>query len=120
MLLHEIVVNPLGAWDKQELQTASQAQDWTALFAGADRCDFATGLVCTPQPSLCQAGVHTLPYAELTVAKVSPWVTVSFPSPALMDGEGARGTGPGEQESYASGVSVRTTRQSWELCLGLV
>lgn len=28
-------------------------------------------------------GAHTLPYAELTAAKVSPWVSVSFSFPQL-------------------------------------
>lgn len=68
-------VSPLGAWGHADTPGASQAHGTLCRYRLAG--DFAAGLVYTPQPSLCQTGVHTLPYAELA-AKVSPWVRVSF------------------------------------------
>lgn len=61
--------------------------------AATDRYDCAAGLVFAP--SLCLTDAHTLPCAELTATKASPWVSVSF-FPAGGGGESERGAGSGE------------------------
>lgn len=83
MLFYEIVISLLDAQGRAVTPDASQAQDRTALFAGGNRQVRLCGRPCAYSKLVADRCTHTLPYAELTVARVSPWVNVSFSFPGL-------------------------------------